>query len=303
MPDNPKKPVIQPPSNWSEDAKEAFLRNQGALPPKLWNAEIPGAFPMVGPTPIPSAEDIQPIIKPTTLGGLPEDPLAQLAKSAQEGDLAREAYLRTQRMVPTPPVPIKNVVLEEPTDAMSHGSPTDTATYTFLDYVGLGLILAGAEGPASRWISDEPISSHTWITAAAALLSGFVVLAISKRLKTMTGPKSQLRESLDALAKNAWAWIIVFAAIIFGIPLLSSYVSRPSPTAIPSAPVLTLAPDPPPRPNPQFLKNIAFGVDDGPSMPTRFGATSTVTVERLRVFVDYSSYRNGWMPKIRAPIG
>jgi hypothetical protein len=30
---------------------------------------------------------------------------------------------------------------------------------------------------------------------------------------------------------------------------------------------------------------------------------STVTVDRLRVFVDYSEYDSGWMPKVRAYIG
>jgi|GEM_PF-5030765 hypothetical protein len=56
---------------------------------------------------------------------------------------------------------------------------------------------------------------------------------------------------------------------------------------------------------PEYLKNIGFGVDNGAgdSRPTMLAATSAITTDRLRIFVDYSIYRHGWMPKIRAPIG
>ena len=54
----------------------------------------------------------------------------------------------------------------------------------------------------------------------------------------------------------------------------------------------------------EFLKNATlipgFGKDEPPLI---FGGTSTLTAERLRVFVDYSSYRSGWMQRVRIPIG
>ncbi len=53
---------------------------------------------------------------------------------------------------------------------------------------------------------------------------------------------------------------------------------------------------------PEYLKNITFGVDDGGG-PTWMRAESVVTTDKLRVLVDYSLYRNGWVQKIRAPIG
>jgi hypothetical protein len=56
---------------------------------------------------------------------------------------------------------------------------------------------------------------------------------------------------------------------------------------------------------PEYLFDFAFGIDNGlgDSRPTMLAATSAITRDRLRVFVDYSFYRQGWMQKIRAPIG
>jgi hypothetical protein len=52
---------------------------------------------------------------------------------------------------------------------------------------------------------------------------------------------------------------------------------------------------------PEYLKEIGLG--GAPGQPLMLQATSAATSERLRVFVDYSEYRNGWMPKTRAFIG
>src|SRR5712692_4092192 len=57
-----------------------------------------------------------------------------------------------------------------------------------------------------------------------------------------------------------------------------------------------------PKPRPEYLKNISFGIDEG-DRPSMVGAISAITTDRLRVSVDYSLYRNGWMQIIRAPIG
>jgi hypothetical protein len=56
---------------------------------------------------------------------------------------------------------------------------------------------------------------------------------------------------------------------------------------------------------PEYLKNIVFGIDERiADKPSMLGATSALTVDRLRVFVDYTLYKNGWMTnKIRVKIG
>jgi hypothetical protein len=54
--------------------------------------------------------------------------------------------------------------------------------------------------------------------------------------------------------------------------------------------------------SPEYLKDIAFGIDDG-TKSTMMGAESAITADRLRVFVDYSLYRNGWVQRTRATIG
>jgi hypothetical protein len=53
----------------------------------------------------------------------------------------------------------------------------------------------------------------------------------------------------------------------------------------------------------EFLKNVAITIGLGDEMPVGFGGTATLTTERLRIFVDYSMYRSGWMSRVRVPIG
>jgi hypothetical protein len=58
------------------------------------------------------------------------------------------------------------------------------------------------------------------------------------------------------------------------------------------------------RPHVEYLKNatLALGVDIS-QLPLVLGGTSAITTNRLRIFVDYSSHRSGWMARVRAPIG
>jgi len=58
----------------------------------------------------------------------------------------------------------------------------------------------------------------------------------------------------------------------------------------------------PSQARPEYLKNITFGVDEG-DQPTSVGGFATITIDRLRVAVDYSFYKSGWLPKRRIFIG
>jgi hypothetical protein len=55
---------------------------------------------------------------------------------------------------------------------------------------------------------------------------------------------------------------------------------------------------------PEYVRNIviapAFSADQ---LPLVLGGVSAVTLDRLRVFVDYSTHRNGWVPRTRVAIG
>jgi hypothetical protein len=58
------------------------------------------------------------------------------------------------------------------------------------------------------------------------------------------------------------------------------------------------------KPHIEYLKNATLGIGtDISQTPLVLGGTSAITTERLRVFVDYSSHRSGWMARVRAPIG
>jgi hypothetical protein len=192
---------------------------------------------------------------------------------------------------------------------MGHGDTSaDTTAFTFLDYCGLGLILMPIEAVGHRCIDDLPINRHTLVAAGTAMLAGAVVLGISKKIKSVSKPKGPLFQDFVALANKAWFWVVVAAAIIFGVPFTVSYVSPPAvlTSTPPSSASNVLCWDglcPPThlKPGPQYLKEI--GIGSSPGQPLSLQATSVVTAERLRVFVDYSEYRSGWMPKTRAFIG
>jgi hypothetical protein len=121
----------------------------------------------------------------------------------------------------------------------------DTTAFTFLDYSGLGLILMPIEAVGQRWLEDQPISNHTLIAAATAMVTGGVVVAFSKRCKKLADqPRGSLRRDFEALASKAWVWLMVAALIVFGVPLTVSYVS---PAKAPAPPALghDAAPAPP----------------------------------------------------------
>jgi hypothetical protein len=191
---------------------------------------------------------------------------------------------------------------------VGHGdSSADTAAFTFLDYCGLGLILMPIEAVGQRWIDEHPINRHTFVAAGTAMLAGAVVLGISKKIKSITAkPRGPLFQDFVKVANKAWFWAVVAAAIVFGIPFTVSYVSPPAadtPLSATSNVLCWDGPCPPThlKPGPQYLKEIGLGV--GQPEPLSLDALSLVTAERLRVFVDYSEYRSGWMPKTRAFIG
>jgi hypothetical protein len=55
------------------------------------------------------------------------------------------------------------------------------------------------------------------------------------------------------------------------------------------------------KPGPEYLKEIGLG--PAGAEPLALQGISVVTTDRLRMFVDYSEYRSGWMPRTRAFIG
>jgi hypothetical protein len=68
------------------------------------------------------------------------------------------------------------------------------------------------------------------------LLVGALVLYVAKRIKDMPpAPENRLVQSLDAIAHNGYAWIVLFALIIFGVPITMSLVS-PLPASAVSTP-------------------------------------------------------------------
>jgi hypothetical protein len=103
--------------------------------------------------------------------------------------------------------------------------------------------------------------------------------------------------SRQTLREKWWLWVCLGLSGGFGIALsVLEPAAQPAQTgmAVPSG-----------KPHPEYLRNIAivpaFSSDQ---LPLFFGGTPTRTiVGKLRIFVDYSTHRNGWMPRIRAPIG
>ncbi|WP_257169390.1 hypothetical protein [Bradyrhizobium sp. SRS-191] len=63
---------------------------------------------------------------------------------------------------------------------MSHGQEQDRTLFTFLDYVGLALILMPVEEVGRRFLEGHTISIRGWIVACISLFLGALVLYVSK---------------------------------------------------------------------------------------------------------------------------
>jgi hypothetical protein len=85
-----------------------------------------------------------------------------------------------------------------------------------------------------------------------------------------------------------WPLVVVLCAALVSTFAFVIFIYRPASTIAATA-------------GPEFLKYIVFGVDDGRG-PTTLSGESTITTDKLRIFVDYSPYRGGWLPKNRVPI-
>jgi hypothetical protein len=109
-----------------------------------------------------------------------------------------------------------------------------------------------------------------------------------------------LRKSDGRWGLDSWYFIapcLVIAMIAVGGAAYGLGLRSSAPTAGVSAAAATS------NSREEFLKNTAVTIGLGDEMPIGFGGTSTLTTERLRVFVDYSMYRSGWMSRVRVPIG
>jgi hypothetical protein len=158
-------------------------------------------------------------------------------------------------------------------------------------------------------------SAALYIFALAAQVSGFVspiaalLLAIIGTLLLFVpachhchvwhmARKSGGRRGLDSwcfIAPRLVIAILAVAGAAYGFGLRSSgspQESKGTPTQSASLPVKE-----------EFFKNATITLGIGDEIPIAFGGTSTLTTERLRVFVDYSMYRSGWMSRVRVAIG
>jgi hypothetical protein len=124
-------------------------------------------------------------------------------------------------------------------------------------------------------------------------------------------PKGALFQDFARLTNKAWFWVFVAILIIFGVPIMVSYVSPPKRVATNYSPdtidtIVTLCSDGPcaplhVKPGPKYMKSIGLGRSG--AEPLSLFATPAATSDRLRIFVDYSEYRSGWMERTRAFIG
>jgi hypothetical protein len=82
---------------------------------------------------------------------------------------------------------------------MSHGPSGDRTLVTFLDYIGLGLILVAIEEPGRRIFEGHHLSFYGWVAAGLTLLMGAFVLYVAKRIKDM--PPTTENRLLQSLAR------------------------------------------------------------------------------------------------------
>jgi hypothetical protein len=214
----------------------------------------------------------------------------------------RESIQRAARISDERDYVRDNPVPPKPVDKPS------TNDHAVNDHAVLGLceILALMFGlpPGEALFRGEPLSLRLvgFIVAGAffaALGPGWP--AVRKKF-----PQQTLVLSVGRIASDARYWL---AIILVGF-LYAASPEMYRRAVVPVAPVSSSPPvlcsDGPCapvhlKPAPQYLKEIGLG--NGPGQPLSFQGVPVVTSERLRVFVDYSEYRSGWMPKTRAFIG
>jgi len=152
---------------------------------------------------------------------------------------------------------------------------------------------------------DKPITPAHWFYLSVAVLcaiGGPMWPLIRKRWASQRISASVSNAALDA---RTWIAVLIGGFLYVAAPGMYHRATAPVASAPPFSSSSVLCSDGPCapvhlKPAPQYLKEIGLGTG---SEPLSLGATSVVTAERLRVFVDYSEYRSGWMPKARAFIG
>jgi hypothetical protein len=158
------------------------------------------------------------------------------------------------------------------------------------------------------------LSLQTWLAIGALICAAATVVSRSKTEQPLPAPYAGSPNQTVATPWLLVAGCAVIAVLLIGVDL-GKYLFVPNGRAkisdsvkplAPSIPSLALCTDGPCAPvhlkqGPEYVKEIGLGV--GSERPLVLQATSLVTADRLRVAVDYSEYRSGWMPKTRAFIG
>lgn len=100
------------------------------------------------------------------------------------------------------------------------------------------------------------------------------------------------------------SWLFIVGCFVVALLAVGggSYALGTRSLADISAEKKTAAPFPSVRAQEQFLKDPVLGIWLDPKTPLVFLGTPTQTTDRLRLLVEYSLYRNGWMSPVRFEI-
>jgi len=205
---------------------------------------------------------------------------------------------------PDPPPSAPSGAPQASEKAQGVATPASTWTAQFFEFVGLAFILVPPGLLGEAFLKGETVNWSVMIAIFVGYWTvGAFILVVGNKWPEWRPNNQAIATAIEAGARNIWVWLALLIVIAFGPALLVAALSR---TATPvSVPNTQLIPTTSPATiQPEYLKDIAFGVDERMvDKPSMIGATPTLTTDRLRVFVDYSMYRNGWMPKIRVQIG
>jgi hypothetical protein len=233
------------------------------------------------------------------LTSLPVEPTPSIAELVgNEGRTVRESINQAKR-ISNERDSLKDGIAPTSSSSNDDHSVSDHAVLGFCEILALMFGLP----PGEALFRGEPLSLR---------LVGFIVVgaifaalgpgwpAVRKKF-----PQQALVLSIGRIASDARYWL---AVILIGFLYAASpemYRRAVVPVASTSPASIALCTDGPCAPvhlksGPQYFKEIGLGV--GPE-PLSLLAIPAVTADRLRIVVDYSEYRSGWMPKTRAFIG
>jgi hypothetical protein len=269
----PDKSALEQAANYTPSPQQSALQEAARRASRISRA----------PAPPPSISEGSSGYRPDTSAPLTSvrESIQRAARISDERDAVRD------NLPPVPPLPPTPPRSDRPSGQPMHQE--DGKFWVWLALWGAALVTTLGAGLALVFGDKQPVAG--WILVGSSLAGMLLLTRWLINQKRIPSPFV-----IGGMIVLTWAF------------LAYGWLShRWTPIVVPtSTATLTLCTDGPcaplhVKPGPKYLKSIGLGGSG--AEPLSLFATPSATSDRLRIFVDYSEYRSGWMERTRAFIG